>query len=251
LHGLTEEQIDTIISSRLLIQETTMRAPARQEPSRTAPLQVASLETSHGQFVNTGDTLCVLMDHSELYIEGKAFEQDVEAVTKAASADAHVSALLGAKATSGAEVLEKLKILYVDDSVDRESRTLRFYIALANRLVREDKRPDGRRFIYWQFKVGQRLQIKVPVDRWEEKIVLPAAAVARDGAEFYVFEANAGHFDRRTVHVEYRDEQWVVIANDGTLTPGKQVAASAAHQMQLAIKNKSGGGVDPHAGHNH
>jgi len=29
------------------------------------------------------------------------------------------------------------------------------------------------------------------------------------------------------------------------------VARTGAHQMLMALKNKSGGGVDPHAGHNH
>jgi hypothetical protein len=35
------------------------------------------------------------------------------------------------------------------------------------------------------------------------------------------------------------------------LFPGDVVAQRGAHQMQMALKNKSGGGVDPHAGHNH
>jgi cobalt-zinc-cadmium efflux system membrane fusion protein len=43
----------------------------------------------------------------------------------------------------------------------------------------------------------------------------------------------------------------VVIASDGPLKPGDVVAAGGAYQLHLAIKNKSGGGVDPHAGHNH
>jgi hypothetical protein len=42
-----------------------------------------------------------------------------------------------------------------------------------------------------------------------------------------------------------------VIESDGTLFPGDVVAVSGAYQMQLALKNKAGGGVDPHAGHNH
>jgi hypothetical protein len=53
------------------------------------------------------------------------------------------------------------------------------------------------------------------------------------------------------VHVQYRDQTSVVIANDGSLFTGDVVAMRSAHQMQMALKNKSGGGVDPHAGHNH
>ncbi len=56
--------------------------------------------------------------------------------------------------------------------------------------------------------------------------MLPVEAVAQEGAEAYVFEANDDHFDRRPVHVEYRDQEWVVIANDGTLRLGNTVAMS-------------------------
>jgi hypothetical protein len=95
------------------------------------------------------------------------------------------------------------------------------------------------------------VKIRVPVEKWDERIVLPAEAVAEDGAEFFVFEANGEHFDRRSVRVEYRDNDSVVIANDGALKIGATIAESAAHQLQTAMKNKQGGPVDPHAGHNH
>ena len=104
--------------------------------------------------------------------------------------------------------------------MDRESRAFHFYVTLPNRLLRQDKTPDGRRFVYWQFKPGQRTQVRIPVEQWTDRIVLPVEAVAQDGAEAYVFEANDDHFDRRPVHVEYRDQDWVVIANDGELRVG-------------------------------
>jgi hypothetical protein len=81
--------------------------------------------------------------------------------------------------------------------------------------------------------------------------VLPAEAVAREGAESYVFQENGDQFERVPVHVRYRDQQTAVIANDGSLYPGDIIALRSAHQLQMALKNKSGGGVDPHAGHNH
>ena len=36
-----------------------------------------------------------------------------------------------------------------------------------------------------------------------------------------------------------------------TIYPGDIIAHAGAHQMQMALKNKAGGGVDPHAGHHH
>ena len=66
-----------------------------------------------------------------------------------------------------------------------------------------------------------------------------------------MFQQNGSRFDRVSVHVIHRDQTHVVIANDGTLFPGDVVALRSAHQMQMAIRNKSGAGADPHAGHSH
>jgi hypothetical protein len=253
LHGLSEEQVDKIVASRTLLQSLTIRAPVREAAgaSETHPLQVQQLKVCQGKYVTAGNTLCTLVDYGELYIEGLAFEQDIRAINRAATAAAKVSAVLGSKSAADEEVVQGLQILYLSDKVDSESRAFHFYVEIPNRVLRENKTPGGRRFVYWQFKPGQRTQVRIPVEQWTQRVVLPVEAVAQDGAEAYVFEANDDHFDRRPVHVEYRDQDWVVIANDGDLRVGTTVAASAAHQMQLALKNKAGGGVDPHAGHNH
>ena len=142
-------------------------------------------------------------------------------------------------------------MLYLAAKVDPESRTLDFYVTLPNEKVRDTKLEDGHRFIAWRFRPGQRVQLEIPVETLPDRIVLPADAVAQDGPETYVFTPNGDHFDRRSVHVEYRDPKWVVIANDGSLFPGDLVAPTGAQQLQLALKNKAGGGIDPHAGHNH
>lgn len=254
LHGLSEEQVDTITRTRSLLQELTIFAPvARTDSSGPAlpkVLQVRQLNVSQGRSVTAGDALCALANYEELYIEGQAFEQDMPSIVQVAAEKRDVAVSLDAKHADPVN-LSGLKILYMDDLVDAQSRTFHFYITLSNQLLREDKSPQGQRFVYWQFRPGQRAQISLPVERWDDRIVLPVEAVASDGAEFYVFEANGDHFDRRSVNVEFRDQRSAVIANDGSLRIGSQVAKSAAHQMQLGMKNKAGGGVDPHAGHNH
>ena len=81
--------------------------------------------------------------------------------------------------------------------------------------------------------------------------MLPIEAVVQEGPEAYVYLECQGHFDRKPVHVEYRDQRHAVIESDGTLFPGDKVAANGAYQIHLALKNQAGGGADPHAGHNH
>ena len=254
LHGLSAAQIDRIEQDRRLQQSLTVTTPAHEGPSAQAPAtryQVEELKVSQGSYVTAGSALCRLVDQAQLYIEGQAFEDDVAAVSQAAAKDWKVTALFGVAGSEGASTVPALRILYLEDRVETVSRTFRFYVVLPNEIEREARSPEGYQFVYWRFKPGQRAQIKVPVETWPERIVLPVDAVAQDGPDFFVFEANAGHFDRRIVHIEYRDQEWMVIANDGALKPGVMVAESAAYQMQLALKNKAGGGVDPHAGHNH
>ena len=253
LHGLTDNQINAILQERRLLQELTIAVPSTTDTGGMSPVgtvfQVESLKVAQGQHVNAGDTLAVLADHADLFIKGEAFERDVTEISRAAEQGSLVSAILE---TDGGkpESVSKLRVLYLAAKVNPDTRTLDFYVMLPNEKHR-DAKLDEHRFIAWRFRPGQRVQLQIPVETLPDRIVLPADAVAQDGAEAYVFTPNGDHFDRRSVHVEHRDPQWVVIANDGSLFPGDSVAVSGARQLQLALKNKAGGGIDPHAGHNH
>lgn len=254
LHGLTDQQVDEIRASRKLLQEVTVSAPHPVEPPQGQTdehlLQISQIQVGPGELVEAGDPLCVLNDHAVLYIEGKAFEEDSGELNEAANLGVPVTAVIEANG-NGPHTVTNLKILYVENRVEEESRALRFYIRLPNELVRNERTDDGHQFIGWRFKPGQRVQLFIPVERWKDRIVLPVDAVVKEGADWFVFQQNGGKFDRKPVHVEYRDQRWAVIENDGTLYPGDVVAVSGAYQMHLAMKNKAGGGVDPHAGHHH
>jgi multidrug efflux pump subunit AcrA (membrane-fusion protein) len=254
LHGLSEDQVASIEANRRLVREILINAPAPDESHSSEEhqdyLQVAELSVQRGDHVNTGGPLAILTDHCELYIEGMAFEQDAHALTKATQQSLPVSAWIESNG-DGTQELSNLRVLYIQNEIERDSRALKFYVSLPNQLSRSDTSQDGHRFIAWRYRPGQRVDVMVPVERWTQRIVLPVDAVVKEGAEWFVFQQNGGQFDRKPVHVEYRDQRWAVIASDGTLFPGDIVAASGAYQMHLAMKNKAGGGVDPHAGHNH
>lgn len=255
LHGFSPEQVAEILQSRKLLQQLSVTVPIvpNSDSSATSPptLQVQELRVALGQHVDAGTALFVLADHRELFIEGRAFEQDVQAISNAVIHDWKVSAVVENKSNRPEDILTGLSILYMANQVDSESRAFRFYVTLPNRVLREKLSPDGRKFLDWEFKPGQRVQVRVPVELWNDRIVLPVEAVAQDGSESFVFQANGNNFDRRPVHVEYRDQVWVVIANDGSIFPGDVLARSGAFQLQTAMKNRAGGAIDPHAGHNH
>ena len=199
---------------------------------------MASLPVNPGEQVTAGARLCTLTDHCELYIEGKAFEQDAEALNEAANQALPVTAVIDANG-SGKREVTGLNILYVENEVQRDSRALKFYVHLPNVLVRNEQNDDGNRFVAWRFRPGQRVELLVPVERWERRIVLPVESVVQEGAEWYVYRQAGGKFQRKPVHVEHRDQRHAVIESDGTLFPGDQVAGRGAYQIHLALKKQS------------
>jgi cobalt-zinc-cadmium efflux system membrane fusion protein len=274
LHGLSERQVEQIATERRLLRELQIVVPTRDEhpkeeirltvktasfeepehrhdhPAGNVPLVITELNVRKGQAVAAGMTLCVLSDMSQLYIEGMAFEEDAGLIERATASKWKVAAIRSTKKDES-EIIPELPLEYVVNVVNTENRTLKFYVGLPNSVLGEETSADGQRFLGWRFRLGERMQLRVPVEEWPNRIVVPTDAIAREGADYFVFMQNGDHFDRRAVHVEYRDQFSVVIANDGSLFEGDVIATVGAHQMQMALKNKSGGPVDPHAGHNH
>ncbi len=254
LHGLTEAQVNRIVDKRELFKDLTVTVSDVTEDGSKAPtgtvFQVQSIKVAQGQQIEAGGTLAVLADHAELYIEGEAFERDVADINRAANNELPVTAVLETEG-GGREVIEDLRVLYLATKIDSSKRTLDFYVTLPNQPQRDSKGENGRRFFAWKYRPGQRVQLEIPLETLPNRIVLPLAALAQDGSETYVFTPNGNQLERRSVHVEFRDLRQVVIANDGSLFPGDLVALAGAQQLQVAIKNKSGGAIDPHAGHSH
>ncbi len=275
LHGLSDGQVDRIAEERHLLRDLQIVAPStdehaqgeelrlsmknvrpvsyghqpQEESGEPRPLIIEHLDVHKGQAVSAGDQLCTLVDFSRLFIEGQAFEKDSGAIGAATTNGWSVTAVFSEEASE--RTLENLKLAFVENSIDPESRALSFFVDLPNELVRDETNNEKQRFVSWKFRPGQRLQIRVPVEEWVDQIVLPVDAAVKDGADWFVFLQNGDHFDRIAVHVKYRDQTNVVIANDGSIYPGDVAALKSAHRMQMALKNKSGGAVDPHAGHQH
>jgi membrane fusion protein, heavy metal efflux system len=279
MHGLSETQVDDIESTGKLLGELEIVAPDVDTHDHTETLRLSQvpalaatfklsppvptsdddhsstmlvideLKVHKGQGILAGERLCSLSDYSQLFIEGKAFENDISAINEAAKNGWPVDAVI--TSSSGREIVRGLKLAYVSNSIDAESRTLSMFVELPNTVVRDETNEEGQRFLAWKYRLGQRMELRVPVEVWEQQIVLPIDAVAKDGADWYVFAQKDKSFTRVAVHLQHRDQDYAVIANDGSISPGAIVARKSAHQMQMALKNLAGGAVDPHAGHNH
>ncbi|WP_298859630.1 secretion protein HlyD [uncultured Gimesia sp.] len=277
LHGFSESQVDQIDKTRHLVREHQIYVPklnsisgevqlpnmsirriSTNSPStevqpvalQESLLIVQSLTVSKGDFVEAGDTLCVLADYSDLFLKGQAFEQEADELTRCMEKKWSVEAIQEVN-NKRKKLIKNLKIDYLDNQIETDARTFSVFVNLLNHIQYDSTRKNGDRFITWQFKPGQRMQLRIPVEVWEKQIVLPVEAIASEGVERFVFQENGDHFDRRPVHILYQDQLWAVIKNDGSIFPGDKIALTGAHQLQMALKNKAGGGVDPHAGHTH
>ncbi|MCA9230692.1 MAG: efflux RND transporter periplasmic adaptor subunit [Planctomycetales bacterium] len=255
LHGISSEQVAEILETRRLLGAIVVRAPRHKYEEGCCSvqhlLQIQRLEVARGEQVEAGQELAVLGDHCELHLEGLAFEDDAQEIRLAAQLGKVISASPLARGSSPGATVTGLEVLYVADQIDTESRAFRFYVRLPNEVAYERDNDVGKQFIEWRFKPGQRMQLDVPIETWEDQLVLPTTAVVDEGAEMHVYRQDGSHFDQVSVHVVHRDATSVVIKNDGTLIPGDVIAGNGAYQMHLALKNQAGGGIDPHAGHNH
>lgn len=258
LHGLSDSQVDTIVRERRLFRDlaiVTPRAsgdqgeiPVTDPVAEVVPLIITRMPVHAGQTVADGTTLAELTDCSVLYIEGRTFERDAKSLSRVVERSWPVTAQF-----SGVEreTVENLELVFTGPEIDVASRMLPFFVRLPNELVRQSASPSGHAFVEWRFRPGLRVQLQVPIEELKDQIVLPVEAIVFEGAEAYVFQQNGNQFDRIPVRVIYRNSTHAVLANDGSVFPGDVVARVGAHQMQMALKNKAGGGVDPHAGHNH
>lgn len=255
LHGMSEQQIAEMESTRKVLREITVAAPPyaknHEHEGIEHQYQMQSVNVNRGESVTAGQLLGVLADHCLLYVEGKAFEGDSDRLVQAAENGSTIQVVPTSGDYESDEVLN-LKVQSVANEIDQQSRALNFYLLLPNKLTSKGEAgTSSNSFISWKFRPGQRMEAKIPTTQvMKNKIVLPPDAVVIEGPNAFVFEQNGDNFDRIDVHVLYRDKDTVVLENDGQLV-GSSIAMNGAYQMHLALKNQSGGAIDPHAGHNH
>ena len=85
----------------------------------------------------------------------------------------------------------------------------------------------------------------------QDVIVLPTAAVFRKGPEAFVFQQNGDLFNRIAVEVLHEDRSNIVIANDGSVSPGFYLAQNAAASLNRILKAQSSSGGLPPGYHVH
>lgn len=281
--GLTLAHLDSVAKGTFISEiEVVAPSPAVDEKElvgiKSAPAKAGSslayevedLKVELGQQVQAGQTLCLLSNHQSLYIKGNSFKREVPYLEEAAKKGWPIRVEFAEDANDISEkpdpmvhqkkvdvgeddgkswppLEQDFTIRYLANTVDPVSRTFAFYLPLANQSRSYKK--DGKTFLVWRFRPGQRVRLHVPVEEFKNVIVLPAGAVVRDGPEAYVFQQNGDLFHRISVHVLHEDRLNVVLANDGSIRPEVDyLAQNAAASLNRVLKaQNSGGGLPPGA----
>lgn len=262
IRGLTDGEIAGLAQGKF-VQEITIIVPPHPEEhsaagaspkaphphSRDFAYEVEDLKIKLGEQVQAGQALCLLAHHYRLQIEGKVFESERGLVQQAAEKGLAVRAEFPPQSgQSWPSDVADLKISFLENKIDPH-QTLSFYVPLANDFKEYERL--GKTYRLWRFRPGQRAQLHVPVQRFADVFVVPAAAVVREGPETYVFRENGDYMQRLSVHVVHADRQIAILANDGSLLPGYGIALSGAAQLNWALKSQSGGEESGHHHHHH
>lgn len=230
-----------------VVMQSTGDTVNREE---TPTFEVQECMVDLGQQVRTGQMLCLLANHRLLAIEGRAFRDETQLLERSVEEGWLVEVDFQEHASSDwPAVNQRFPIQYLSNVIDPVNRTFSFRMPLENqsRVVTQ----DGQTQVLWRFRPGQKVRLLIRIEKLDNVFVLPADAVAREGAETYVFTQNVNTFNRKPVRVLERDRRHTVIANDGSLTPGSFVVQGAAEQLNRMLKSSSGddlpGGYHIHA----
>jgi multidrug efflux pump subunit AcrA (membrane-fusion protein) len=259
--GLRPAQVDGVAEGQFVSEIEVVAPPAPADGKRlvsTQPLdaggglayEVQELKAELGQQVQAGQLLSILANHQSLYIEGHSFKREASLLAQAAQNRWPVQVEFSEDENQGWPPLEQsFHIRHLANTLDPARRTFEFYLPLINQSRHYGQ--EGRVFLVWRFRPGQRVRLQVPVEKFENVFVLPADAVAREGPEAYVFRQNGDLFDRRPVHVLHADRRNVVLANDGSVAAGMYLAQNAAASLNRVLKAQSASGGLPPGAHFH
>jgi len=243
--GVADEQIDAAARGEFLT-EITVYAPAHDiatkpnadqgEPPFT--FEVESLEVELGQQVAAGDVLFKLADHSELLIEGRGFKDDLPLIQAAVNNGWNADIDLPASpASEWPELPHEFPIDRVSNSIDPETRTFGFYVALGNQQQTYSR--DGKNRVMWRFRPGSQLRLRVPVEKFENVFVVPQAAVVWEGPEAFVFQQDGQFFHRKPVQVLHQDRLNAVVAAGAGIRSGDYLAQGSAASLNRIMKSQA------------
>jgi len=242
--GETVEGVLALEEAGGLRPSVLVRAPA------DAPdWDVIALDAVSGAHVSRGGEIATLLASHRMALRLAPTGEDVVAIERALAAG---EVLVAEPLQPGAgPSLSGLRVTRFEPPAEAGG--------LASPLIEFDNRPlapgaglEPSQARSWQFREGTRYRVAVPLERMPGRFVLPAEAIVTRGADQVIVVQEGRNWRQVPVHVEYLDARVAVIpVKNGGVFAGDRVVMRGAYALALALQAAAGGGVDPHAGHNH
>ncbi len=266
VHRFDQDQIDSIIAGKF-VKEITISVPQVHKQKTEEALasfspaispqtngmlvfEMMDLNVHLGDQIQPGQTLCILANHQSLYLEGRVFRQEMSIVEDAIQKEFNVEAeILQDADQTWVTPSQPLKILYMDHHVDKASQTAGLYVPLTNE-VKHEYQKNGRTYRLWKYRPGQRVYLKIAVEKFDKVYILPKEAITRDGLEVLVFRQNGDILEPRPVHLIHEGRNEVVIGfKHSKIFPGNIIAHNGADQLHRAMKAQAEGDAGGHHHH--
>ncbi len=207
--------------------------------------------------VESGAKLLILSNPRQMFLRAQPAGEEFQILFNAYSKGLEFEAVPLVEGSG--PILKGLKVLYVggdEKSEQAHAQAVYGFIPVQNDASGSlaGNGPgftDAMKFRTWNLHEGMRYQLRIPIKALKDVYVLPASAVAEDGADKVVYIQNGDSFKPAKVVILYQDHEVVVLdAKLSEVFPGDPVVQTGAFGLSLALKS-SGGAIDPHAGHNH
>ncbi len=257
--GLSDYEIDGVAEGNLLSEVSLVVPPQASQqvvrenslgstltPANEQPFayELQELKVALGEQVQAGQTLCNLSNHQLLAVEGRAFREETSLLERSVEEGWPVAVDFQEAAGADWPPLEQsFLIRYIANEIDPVTRTFAFLLPLKNQYKTVDH-GDSKQLL-WRFRPGQKVLLRIRIEKIDDVFVLPADAVVIEDADAFVFTQNVNTFERKSVHVLFRDRDQVVLANDGTFPTYKKgpekwtipaVVRNAAPQLNRMTK---------------
>jgi cobalt-zinc-cadmium efflux system membrane fusion protein len=227
--GFSASDLKNVASGDLLTEITLVVPPRTILPSAPSTntdspantgddlaYEFQELKVELGEQVQAGQTLCHLSNHQFLAIEGRAFRDETSLLERSVEEGWPVEVDFQEDASASWPAIDQtFPISYLANTIDPVTRTFAFLMPLNNQYKTVEH--GDRKQLLWRFRPGQKVLLRIRIEKFDDVFVLPADAVVLEGAEAFVFTQNVNTFERKAVHVMFRDRDRVVLADDGSL----------------------------------
>lgn len=242
VQGMPIETVTVLADRGGLDATLVVRAPA----GGPADWDVEQVAVRPGQRVATGERLATLYDQRRMWLQVEPVGREVGVVAQAVATGAigHLRPLVPDPTLLGMAAVD-IKLERMRTKPDGSGAIA--YAELTNEPLC-DVGADGCRT--WTLRAGTRFLLKIPAEILTGRFVLPPGAVTEEGPERIVYVQDGDGYRAVPVHIEYRDDERVVLADDGALYPDDPVVIEGAYALGLALQKNAGDGAHGH-GHSH